>query len=275
MQKLPFAAFTVAREETFFLNVWCNYYCSQFGAENCYVIKDVALDLSIQRAVDEHSGLNVIDISGGDFGDPGRIKPLVMSKQKMLLDSYECVLFSEADEYIVPDNCSLKCYCQEFLDSNDSFRRSVGWGVVHQVDFEPVLDLSRDCLILENRSSMWQMPRYDKTLLSKVPLTWSAGFHHVWEQGDRRMDIKRDPALKLFHAWQVDVDVWWQRWLDRKKFTCCSTNKPHGCDNFESVKQFFRTLKAPWDNNYSPYNGNKANVPASWLSQFVWNVDRR
>lgn len=260
--KLPAAAFTITWNEPFFLKVWCGYHCKQFGAENVWVLDDSSTDSSVQDAVSAHPGLNVVTVPPGLSFDCDRLRAAVQGLQIELLERYEVVVFSETDEYLIPDTGTLFDFCRTFQGQS---ARATGWGVVHQIRKEPALAIGCGD-ILSDRNSMWRLPKYDKTLVSRVPLRWSAGFHNTWDAEGERNDIDSDLNLALFHAWMVDLDVFWSRRVERQKMQLHPEHAPpHGCDDPRAIRSFFRTLQMSWNGDHSPYTGTVQRVPRHWL----------
>ena len=68
---------------------------------------------------------------------------------------------------------------------------------------EPPIDWKKP--ILKQRRYYALDPRYNKPLLSKVPLTYRPGFHKTYEFKLNDM-IPTDPDLIMFHLRSVDVD---------------------------------------------------------------------
>lgn len=264
------AALTITRNEPVWLHVWCNYYCSSFPEEDVYVLDNSTSDGSVQLAKQLHPGINVIDAQYSTAFDHLWLKHTVENHQRSLLGDYDVVLFAETDEFLIPDfnkYADIYDYCCTFASSSVDHhsRRAEGWGVVHQIDIEPPVDLNSDQSLLEHRHAMWRLPDYDKTLITKVPLVYSKGFHTIfhYEGGPKWIDQPIDPDLKLLHAWHIDLDLYHHRHMARRK---TGARGHHGSPDLDEVKTFFRTLKEPWNRDrLSPiYEGNSVALPEAW-----------
>ncbi len=213
------AVFTQWHNEIDFAPLWLGYYSQFFAPRDIYVIH-----LLKPRPVDfdswlpSQTGFVRIPTIDEQACDVRFLVDRAMDFQKQLLEVYECVLFAEADEFIVHKD-GLCAYISEWLfrnswSSQNSIEVCKGYEIVHHFDgpdAEPPIDLSRP--ILAQRR--WWRPchLYDKPLLSRIPLYWHLGFHYCnevpWET--------TDPELMLIHAHKIDLDVCLKRKRERAK----------------------------------------------------------
>lgn len=137
---------------------------------------------------------------------------MVCRAQRELLLRYRYVLYTDVDEFIVPDPrryADLIEYIEKF-DKNCIQAKS--YTVCHDYRSEPQLDLNQP--ILTQRSLWADMGRdWGKTCLSKIPLNWSVG-QHSCVQNEARDTDKR---LFLVHLAMVDIELCRQRRKDRSE----------------------------------------------------------
>jgi len=263
------AAFTLVRNESFWLRAWASYYCSCFPQEDVYILDNSSTDNSVVelRSLWPHVHIDTAEHKQ-DF-DADWMRKTVEKKQGELLGSYEVVLFSEADEFLIPDlgvHSSIYEYCSKLATGdipqpNMPARRARGLGAVHQVGTEPPFDGSTPLLL--NRSTMHDLPRYSKTLVTKVPLRYRNGFHYTYSKsGVAEQKKPIDPQLSMLHMLHFDIDVFSQRCIDREAQFGAQANKAwQGYHPDRSVLEgYFRTL---WQ--HSPiYETPKLEIPDRW-----------
>lgn len=257
------AVFTIVRNESFFLRTWCNYYCS-FGWDVC-VIDNSTSDNSVLHAKQQHPDIDVIEEPSELAFNHGWLCDVVSKHQKRLLADHDVVVFTEADEILLPSdpNISLGELVETFRQSSVPSIRARGVGVVHQIDDEPQLQLVDGERVLENRHTAFRYndlrltPSYDKTLVSKIPTRWSKGFHRA------RCQLEPSDDLVLLHLQQVDFDVYLQRYRSRQQLKTKESFQGHY--DRQQVQKFFRTNKMPWRSNHLMY-GDRFDMPEQWAT---------
>ena len=191
---MKIAAFTMTYNEPIFLPIWIAYYGREFGEENLFIIDHGSDDGSTEDIGNAHR----IVISRDEL-DEGRRAKYVILFHEALLQEYDAVVFSDTDEYLIADPRkfgSLKEFIQERCTS---FSQAIGLEVLHILDKEARIDVSRP--ILAQRSFVRFNTLYCKPLITRVPLIWGAGFHSC----DLPSTI--DPDLFLFHLKRMDRDI--------------------------------------------------------------------
>jgi len=251
-----FAAFTITRNEPLFLRVWLNYMTSVFPPEDVYVINNSTTDGSVREAHLLHPKVNFVFKASPAAHLSMFLKQAVEAMQVDLLQRYPVVVFSETDEYLIPSTkyTGLKDYCEQFQASPNLWRRARGWNIVQQIDTEPAIKREPGVSIIEARNSMWELPIYSKTLITKTPLLYQKGFHNFYVSGTKRVDEPIDDELALLHAWRVDIDEYCRRHMHRVLYTR------------EGVEQYFRTHNAQYDGaTGDPHAvGPEMPVPEHW-----------
>lgn len=262
------AAFTIVRNEPVFLDMWCSYYSKHVSEENLYVLDNNTTDDSIKNTTKRWPKIHVVNIQNRDAFDYTWMTNTVKTFQRALLRAYEAVIFSDSDEFLMPILGDLRQYCDDFLKSERQYVRAEGWGVVHQIDSEPEIDLNRP---LSNRNSMFRAPMYDKTLISKVPLEWARGFHTIYRDGKKLNEDPVDETLCVLHVRDIDLNTFHQRCINRSKMQAVPGGSFHGAEaSIEQIKAYFRTLETSWTATPTrEYLDEKRRVPESWKNQLT------
>lgn len=171
------AAVTMVRNDNFYLVKWVEYYGAQLGRGNLYVFFD-GLDQQVP-AFCEGVNCEVLEKIGSDVrsNDKGRVA-VMSAKAAQLLQSYDLVIGTDADEFLVPDP-ALGMGLAEFLSSMPARGSMSGLGL----DFgcregeEGPVDESRP--FLHQRSYALLDTRYTKASVLSKPMAWGSGFHRV------------------------------------------------------------------------------------------------
>lgn len=192
---LRVAAITMAFNEPEFLPLWVEHYGRMVGHDNLFVVSYA--DRS-QRA-DRSRRYQLIDLPAVEFDEVKRAA-MMSSLQSMLLQTYDWVVMSDADELLVPDPAR-HAGLLDFLGKNrdEPYVNAVGFNVVQDRRHEPVLNPDRPLL----RQRRWVQfdAGYCKPLLSRVPLAWGPGFHACDHPRRQSED------LYLFHLRAADETI--------------------------------------------------------------------
>lgn len=190
------AAFTIVQNEPVMLPLWLNYYGRYFAPEDLYVLDHDSSDNSTRSLADR---CRVVPIHRDASFDHRWLRSTVEAFQAFLLQSYEAVLFAEADEFVVADPLHF-AGLDEYIEALDQpWARCSGFNVVHQSDEAP---LRFDQPLLAQRRHWHASLKYSKRLLTKVPLRWSEGFHDEFVGAHEPPDQR----LLLVHLHRVDHD---------------------------------------------------------------------
>ncbi len=198
------AVFTIVRDEKMFLPIWLRYYRRHFEEQDIYILDNDSKDGCVD-------GLpNVRNVHSDLAFDHGWLCQIVQNFYSELLNSYDIVVFAEVDEIISapwhPEG--LKGYISDMQGNGFA---CIGYNVFHDPKVEPEpIDLSRP--ILEQRSRWIRDGIYDKTLVTRVPRTYSPGFHHATP------NAAQDPKLVMVHLHRFDLDQAYLRNEERSKW---------------------------------------------------------
>jgi len=178
------AVFTLQRNEHFHLPLWIRYYGQHFDRQDMYVLDHDSDEAStLLTLMDfQDAGGNVHTRHHELTFDHAWLLDTVHAFQRLLLAEYRYVLFTDCDEWVVPSEGGLR----EFIeDAAEPAYRCTGYEV-----------------IVDNQYR-WQL--YDKTLLSRVPLTWIPGYHFS------KPEFPVNGDLLLYHLHRLDFAAAWDK----------------------------------------------------------------
>ena len=198
--KRPLAIFCLSRNESVFLPLWLRYY-ARTGAD-LYVLDHASDDGSTDPGPIPFARLPV-DHDTTDDAD-WMLEP-VESCQRSLLTKYETAVYAETDEFLVPDP-HYRGGLKEYLSARfDATLTAVGYDVCGTAASPPLAGTDDP---LAGRH--WKRnDRYDKTLISRIPLRWEVGFHRP-AHGDEKYHAP-DPGLFLLHLHYACRETAWER----------------------------------------------------------------
>ncbi|MDR3538213.1 MAG: FkbM family methyltransferase [Acetobacteraceae bacterium] len=189
------AAFTMVYNEPIFLPLWCGYYGHAVGEENLFVLDHGSNDGS----TDDLGMVQKVRIPRVDKFDEDHRASFISRFQATLLSAYDAVVFSDVDEFLIPDPEKFSGLSDFIQHRCPRFVNAVGLDLLHVPDEEAGIDLRAP--ILSQRHYVRFSPRYCKPLISRIPLLWQPGFHAC----DYPPAI--DPDLFLFHLKRMDRDL--------------------------------------------------------------------
>ena len=197
-------AFVFAHNESHFLPLWLRYYVPQ--VDHVVIVDHGTTDGSIP------AGFEVIELDADKAFRYDYTNTQLRRIQRELLERFDVVVYSDCDEYIVPDPFRWDGL-REYIDLMETEYVSCNGHDVIQVDGETPLDLSAP--VLAQRSMMVHDTLYDKPLISSVPLIWVTGTHYASHFDGNRLPALRDDGLMLFHLKRADWDLYRERQLMR------------------------------------------------------------
>lgn len=203
--KKPFAVFTIAKDESVILPIWLKHYRQTFSDEDIYV-----LDHETKDGSTTNTGVNVIPIFNSEAGRHYWLVEQAQKFQAELLEKYEVVIYTDADEIIYSNrDGSLLDALEDFRNSDRQYVNVIGYESVHIMDEEKPLDLSKP--IIAQRQKWSREPVYDKPLLTKIPLAYSVGFHQC------QYPVSYGFELYMLHLHRMDYDIMLQRHVWKNK----------------------------------------------------------
>jgi hypothetical protein len=247
------AVISMMRNDNFFVTKWIDYYGSQFGLKNLFLI----LDGHDQPLPQGHESINVLSLPHIPLtrtkGDRNRSR-LVSYLAKSLFHRYDIVIASDIDEFLVVDpklNVTLAHYLKNHVRSSSV--SALGLDVGQHVDIENPIDPTKP--FLEQRSFAHVSSRYTKPVVATKPIVWGSGFHRIkWR------NFRIDPNLFLFHFGMVDFNltkkkmgdddlkkVGWEGHLGRRYqlFDLIYRNKPIDGDAFFGKARLRQSIFRP------------------------------
>ena len=205
------ATFTVTRDEKTFLPRWVKNSLKNFDPKDIYILDHQSEDGSVDDA--KALGCNVETIYPPENPDASWFRDKMRQTQRDLLQKYDWVLFSESDEFVIPnpDIGNLRDVAQRMESEGIDFARCTGFDIVHDYTREPAMDFSADLWLPQrSRCIPWFSPYnnkmlYSKPIFSRVPLSWRNGFHDVGDANGRPIDVTRLEYLYLIHCHCLDM----------------------------------------------------------------------
>jgi hypothetical protein len=189
------AAFTIVQNEPLFLPLWLQYYGRYFDQADLYVLDHNSDDGSTAEV---GTRCNLLRVHRDKSFDHAWLNATVTAFQTFLLQSYQRVLFAEADEIVVAEPTEYDGLDDYIERCPHPVARCTGFEVVHYPDEEPPLHFDRP--VLAQRHYWHASGVYSKPLLSAVPMSWSLGFH----EAIAFPDLRPDPGLFLVHLHRID-----------------------------------------------------------------------
>jgi hypothetical protein len=192
------AAITFVYNENYNLPIWIGYFGAQFGTKNLYVV-----DLGTNDGSTDNLGdVNKIAVPREEFDEYAKTN-FINFLQQGLLNYYDTVIYTDADELVVPDPAlfpDLKAYLEQ---STFDYASCIGLNIIHMLNLEEPMELGRP--ILPQRRYAKFLSATCKPCVSRVPMNWAPGFHC----SDKPPQI--DPALFMFHTKWMDYNLSMQR----------------------------------------------------------------
>lgn len=252
------AAVTMARNDEFFLSRWVQYYGTQLGSSNLYVLLDGEDQVVPQNAGGAHFTKLKHRTLPRAKGDKYRIGLLTDLAHRLFAEGYDRVIGTDADEFIVVDprlGISLAEYIEQLPMQTSISPLGLDLGQHTGEEPEP-LDPSRS--LLEQRRYAVLSSRYTKSSILAKPLRWGSGFHRV---KGHNYSIARD--LFLVHTGYCDLEMiakrvgdttrinaGWEAHLGRRARTIALTTHSKAIDGDEMfatarlLQTFFRPIYA-------------------------------
>lgn len=252
----------MCRNDEFFLRRWVGYYGRELGKENLYII----LDGKDQTIPDFCGGTSVIVIDK----IPGKVVELektrlglLSDKAAELLENYDLVIGTDADEFLIPDP-ALGLSLKEYLSRADIKVSLSGLGVDVGQKLGEEDDISEDSAFLSQRHYARLSTRYTKPCVVAEPVRWGRGFHRI---KGHNFHIAKD--LYLFHFGYFDmarirarfndksrIDGGWEKHLKKRSanISLCTSRKARNWERSCAFARVIETVFRP------PYALNKPSL---------------
>lgn len=194
---LRVAVMTMTRDEADMLPRWVHYYGAHLGMRNLFVIDDNSTDGSTADLP-----CTVLHLPAGPWKASWMQTRVgfANSMSRGLLACFDVVIFTDVDEFLVPDPAryaGLFDYLTARADTD--VVAPVAVNLLHAPASEPAIDPSRP--ILEQRRFVKWAPDMCKPLVKRQPATWLQGFHGI------KAPFVIDPELYMIHLKYYDVDA--------------------------------------------------------------------
>ena len=249
------AAITMARNDTFFLSRWIEYYGREIGTENLYIY----LDGTDQEIPENAGAAHITKLPHTDMsrsaGDKYRIGKMSDLANK-LLKKYDIVIGCDCDEFLIVDP-ALNTSLAKYLSNTEIHTTLSGLGldVGQHLTHEKPLDSSKP--FLAQRAYALLSTRYTKPVVINRPVRWGSGFHSI-----NGHNFHIDPNLYLLHFGAVDMDMLvtkaasrgpdWVNHLKRRGNGTINdvTNRPAHGDKWLKIARIMQRIFRPiyaWD----------------------------
>ncbi|WP_143055204.1 glycosyltransferase family 2 protein [Nocardioides luteus] len=197
------AVLTIARDEGEMLTRWVDHYGRQAGHENLIVFDDGSTDGStddLACTVQHLPGFRKGNFEAGRMG-------LASGVAQGLLGVYDVVIFTDVDEFLVPDPARYADLSDYLARRPERVIAPFALNVVHHTAVEGPLISGKP--ILGQRAYAQFAPLMCKPSVKRVPAAWTSASHGI------RAPYMPDPGLFMVHMKFADVDLL-RRQADRR-----------------------------------------------------------
>jgi len=232
---------TTVRDEGAILPQWFTYYLKLFAPEDFYIIDDGSTDGSLD-SIDP--SMHVEKLTGlGQNSGANSLAPIVGVRIATLLQSYKCVTFVEADDFLIADPIiyphGMQQMYEKFLSTPQELNVTFeGWGLIQDLNSEPAIEL--DKLWLSQRKNWIRIPKWDNTLIFKSPPQFQRGYHYV----DKMYRKVPSTGCVLIDTHYMDFDRCQARHQQRTR-TYTNQNAYHAETGDALREQFYARLNTP------------------------------
>ncbi len=191
-------ALTMVRNDDFYLKKWTAYYGRELGEENLYIFLD-GKDQPIPDWCPKAHIIAYDKIKGQVVeAEKGRLA-LLSQKAAELLESYDLVIGTDADEFLIVDP-ALGISLAEYLSSKDIKISLSGLGVDVGQNTKEETGIIENEPFLRQRHYARLSTRYSKPSVLAAPVVWGSGFHRI-----KGHNFHIAKYLYLFHFGYFDL----------------------------------------------------------------------
>ena len=227
------AVFTLVRNEKEFLPLWIRYYSRHVAIDDMWILYHLTDDNSTDAA-NLPPGIHVQKVyADGSYYLRRRVE---IFAAYLLRLGYKCYVYSDVDEFLVPDPLlyknGLREYLEKFVQSPLNYSRALGKHMVHfSSGLNPEPPFSWEHSVFSQRHFWIDDNQFSKTLVSKICLTYLAGFHRAYTFNMGVVKISEiDNNLILLHLKTVDLEHCIKR--ERFKYETLFNNDKVGKGDF-------------------------------------------
>ena len=251
-------AITMVRNDDFYLRKWTAYYGKELGEENLYIFLD-GTDQPIPDWCPKAHVTAVEKIPGQVVeAEKGRLD-LLSQQAALLLKSYDLVIGTDADEFLVVDP-ALGTGLAEYL-SNAGIRTSIsGLGIDVGQHTGEEGDIREDAPFLSQRHYGQIGTRYTKPSVIAAPVKWGRGFHRI-----KGHNFHIGKGLYLFHFGYFDLGRIEARFKDADRAAAGWTKHLH--KRSRTIRYCTSLPKHDWD----PAVGIARIVESVCRPPYAWN----
>lgn len=204
------AIFTSFYDESFFLNIFLDYYSKFFKQTDIYVVQHVCKSVAQEKLSNERC--NVIIWEHDILCDEKARYEFLNQVYRKLILKYETVIFSDIDEILAPDPEEYPGGLSEYIDriNDQRFVRTKGFEVLHVPEEEPPLDFCKKPY-LSQRKWWARNITFDKFLINRNYVKLYPGCHEtnmtteIFKETGKV--IPYDPDLLLIHLKRIDYNL--------------------------------------------------------------------
>jgi len=221
------AVFTMAHREEYFLPLWYKYYSKYFDDADMYVFNHKRKEQHTYNDGTDGLTCNVeVLIEDSLYENYWMIRTL-KDKQKGLLEQYEYIIYTDTDEFIIPDPdkyIGIMDYIDYMKENDIDAICCCCYEVVQRLEEEPEDLRWNDPILVDQRKYWINMSTYNKPLIASRPLNWSWGKHFEEVSfGGPSTNIAVDNDLIMVHLYKVDYKAIKKRLENNYKTGICQT----------------------------------------------------
>ncbi len=205
-----FAVFTIAQSETYFLRKWAHHYREQMGPDaDLYVLNHLSALAEYDAFLEELQHvykLKILDVGHTDSYQAFWLARVITRFQQFLKTSYEIVIHSSVDQYLVSPDMKLCDYLHGWWrQAGEMVAIPQGYEIVQAPNEKP-LELDRPWLA----QRQWYTPSQDLCRPAVAGRELFYG-HKARTASNVPASQRPEPGLFLLHAHRIDHALCLQR----------------------------------------------------------------